>query len=77
MCYIFPTLVENSNFFEILVNLLCDDDLVLVVVYTTLAWAFKGATQGHIARVISWECCLLMALMPNQFKDTVHFDSLY
>ena len=31
----------------------------------------------HIAWAISYEHGLLMVLMPNQFKDTIHFDSLY
>ena len=30
-----------------------------------------------VAWAISWEGGLLMALMPNQFKDMIHFDSLY
>ena len=64
-----------------------DNGLHLAVYYihTTLAWEFKGATQGlthiftgkylDITWVISWEHGLLMALIPNQLKDTKCFDS--
>ena len=54
--------------------------------YTALAWTFKGTTWGltrilfgqqDIVLAISWECGLLMALMPNQLKDTICFDWLY
>ena len=30
-----------------------------------------------IAQAISWEHGFLMSLIPNQFKDTIHFDSLH
>ena len=56
-------------------------------VYTTLAWAFKGAAQcltrilpgqyQDIARAISWESGLSMTLIPSQFKESMRFDSLY
>ena len=58
-----------------------------IYIYTTLAWTFKGAARGltsilpgqyqDIARVISWERGLRIALMPSQFKELVRFDSFY
>ena len=61
--------------------------MCILSIYTTLAWAFKGAARGltgilpgqylDIARAISWESGLPMALMPSQFKETARFDMLY
>ena len=58
-----------------------------IILYTTLAWAFKGAAQcltrilpgqyQDIARAISWESGLPMTLIPSQFKESMRFDSLY
>ena len=39
-------------------------------------WVFKGAAWG-LTHILPWECGLLMALMPNQFKDMICFDLLY
>ena len=64
-------------------------DLVIarIHIYTTLAWAFKGAARcltrilpgkyQDIARAISWESGLPMTLIPSQFKESMRFDSLY
>ena len=55
--------------------------------YTTLAWEFKGVARcltrilpeqyQDISRAISWESGLPLTLIPSQFKETIHFDSLY
>ena len=39
-----------------------------------IAWAIYIYISHDIAPSLSWECGMLMALIPNQFKDT---DLLY
>ena len=59
----------------------------VTIIYTTLVWVCKGAAQDlthiftgqylDITQAILRECGLLMALMPNQFKDMKRFDLFY
>ena len=50
------------------------------IIYTTLAWAFKGVARcltRILPGAISWESGLPMTLIPSQFKESMRFDSLY
>ena len=78
----------DTNTPTLFINLNCHYNIsVYLFIYTTLAWAFKGAAQcltcilpgqyQDIARAISWESSLPMTLMPSQFKEARRFDSLY
>ena len=42
--------------------------------YTTSAWAFKGAAQG-LTHILTGKNGLPMTLMPSQFKETIRLDS--
>ena len=68
--FISPIILYENNIHYLNFKSLLLTIVKYISIYTTLAWEFKGTAQG-LTDILPWERGLLMALMPNRFKDMI------